>query len=119
MKNGCSYIWLPEAAGSYEVRASWPGDLDTLPVESSVVTLNSQHVATSVSISSSSSSMAAGMRVDLSGLLVDWQDLDPARFSSLSAYSAMILDRLYRTNFEAVSVGSCSTRLWSMRSTRL
>lgn len=34
-----SYTWTPRASGTYEVKASWPGDESTLPDESDVQTI--------------------------------------------------------------------------------
>jgi len=36
----CSHIWIPSKTGTYELEASWPGDVNTLPAESLIVTID-------------------------------------------------------------------------------
>jgi hypothetical protein len=34
-----SYDWTPQSVGTYEVKASWEGDMYTLPSESGILTI--------------------------------------------------------------------------------
>lgn len=35
-----SYTWTPATVGTYELKASWPGDANTLPAESSIIIID-------------------------------------------------------------------------------
>jgi len=35
-----SHVWMPSKTGTYELKASWPGDVNTLPAESLIVTID-------------------------------------------------------------------------------
>jgi hypothetical protein len=65
------FSWIPAAVGSYELKASWAGDAETLPADSPVSRLDCVNVSTKVSISTSSSSTMVGLRVSIAGRLVD------------------------------------------------
>jgi PKD repeat protein len=66
-----SYSWAPPQPGNYSLKASWTGDQYTLPAETSTITLNCLEIATSISISTSSSSTFIGFSVDIAGRLTD------------------------------------------------
>ncbi len=40
--SGYSYVWSSSSTGTYEVKASWPGDINALAAESSVQTVTVQ-----------------------------------------------------------------------------
>lgn len=65
-----SYEWTP-ALGSYQLKANNTGDENDFPTESSTIALNCVEIATSISISTSSSSTVLGYSVSISGTLSD------------------------------------------------
>jgi hypothetical protein len=66
---GYSYGWFPRAAASYEVKASWAGDTQSLPADSRVVELICSYVSTAISISTSSSTTFSDLKVNITGTL--------------------------------------------------
>jgi hypothetical protein len=82
-----TYEWFPRAAASYEVKASWAGDAQSLPADSPVVELICSYVSTSISISTSSSTSLSDLKVNITGTL-DELDGAPLNGEAVTVYSA-------------------------------
>jgi hypothetical protein len=82
-----TYRWFPRAAASYEVKASWAGDDQSLPADSQVVELICSYVSTSISISTSSSTTFPDLKVNITGTL-DELDGAPLNGETVTVYSA-------------------------------
>jgi len=67
-----THVWTPEAAGIYEVMASWEGDEETLGAKSGVQTLTVMESST-ISIALSSTNITFGSNVIISG------EIDPLK----------------------------------------
>ena len=64
-----SYDWTATTVGSYQFRATWSGDLEYLPAESSVVTVTVGKMSSSISLVASSTSITLSQRVNFSGAI--------------------------------------------------
>jgi len=63
----CTYTWIPEAVGTYEIKASWPGDASTLPGESNIKTVTAVKASSALRISISPTTVDAGSDVTIQG----------------------------------------------------
>jgi hypothetical protein len=68
-----AYVWTPDAAGTYEVKASWTGDSVTLGAESNVLSLTVLKMSSTISINLSSTTVALGNNVTISGAIDPWK----------------------------------------------
>jgi hypothetical protein len=64
-----SYDWTTTAIGTFELRASWPGDEECLSAESSVITVVVGKMSSSITLLASSSTITIGDTATLSGSL--------------------------------------------------
>ena len=64
------YDWTPAEVGTYDVEASWDGDENTFPGETST-TLICLKIATTISLSTSCTSTLVGFKVSIAGALSD------------------------------------------------
>lgn len=64
-----TYILSPSKAGSYRIKASWPGNTEYNPAESIVLTLTVGKASAAVSISASKTGASVGETVKLSGFI--------------------------------------------------
>jgi len=71
-----SYVWTPDNAGAYEIRASWAGDEDTLPAESSIVTIIVKATST-ISIAASPTAITYGQTATITGSITPTRQNQP------------------------------------------
>jgi len=64
-----SYDWTTTAIGTFELRASWPGDEECLSAESSVITVVVGKMSSSITLLASSSTITIGDTATISGSL--------------------------------------------------
>jgi hypothetical protein len=64
---GYTYSLSPSKAGTYRIKASWPGNTEYSPAESMVLTLTVEKLSPKVSLSASKTSASVGETVKLSG----------------------------------------------------
>lgn len=64
---GYTYSYTPSKAGSYRIKASWPGNAEYSPAESTVLTLSVEKLSSKVSVSASKTSAGVGETVKVSG----------------------------------------------------
>lgn len=66
-----SYDFTASAVGVYTIKANWTGDEYTLPSETRTLMVTSNRLSTVISISTNSSSILNGFKVELKGILQD------------------------------------------------
>ncbi|MBS7638102.1 carboxypeptidase regulatory-like domain-containing protein [Candidatus Bathyarchaeota archaeon] len=64
---GYTYSFSPPRAGSYRIKASWPGNPEYSPAESTVSTLTVEKFSPTISLSASKTSATVGETVKVSG----------------------------------------------------
>ncbi len=64
---GYTYSFSPPRAGSYRIKASWPGDPEYSQAESTVSTLTVEKLSSTISLSASKTSATVGETVKISG----------------------------------------------------
>lgn len=66
-KSQYSYVWTPPEAGTYDVKASWLGDANTLGAESTVETIAVEKLSSAITCSVSPDAILIGESVTVSG----------------------------------------------------
>jgi parallel beta-helix repeat protein len=66
-----SYNWVPLQVGDYELMASWVGDYNTFPNETSAINFNCVKIATDLSITTDCPTTYLGFKIDVNGTLRD------------------------------------------------
>ena len=74
-----SYTWTPGAAGTYEFKASWGGDLITEGAESDVLSLTVLKMPSTISIALSSTTITLGSNVTITGEITAEDPINPLR----------------------------------------
>lgn len=61
------YVWTPPSAGTYQIKANWTGDTNSLPAESSIVAIIVNKIGSTLTISVSPRNITNGESTTISG----------------------------------------------------